>query len=244
MKANRLPATLSPLDTDRWKVLTARAPTITSEILPDVLAFCRQHAVRFLIARCPTADLGAARSMEREGFHIMDTLVYFSRDLARPMPEEPALLSVREVLPGEEGAVAHVAAKAFEAYGGHYHADPRLDRRECDAAYVDWARRSCLSRELADAVLVGTLEAEIVGFIAVRLNSEEEGEVALYAVMPGFQRRSMGRSLLVNALGWCRARRRARMIISTQITNLASLKLWTRLGFEPSNSYYTFHKWF
>jgi hypothetical protein len=34
------------------------------------------------------------------------------------------------------------------------------------------------------------------------------------------------------------------MLISTQITNVAVQKVWTRLGFEPSRSYYTFHKWF
>ena len=34
------------------------------------------------------------------------------------------------------------------------------------------------------------------------------------------------------------------MVLSTQVTNLAVQKVWSRLGFEPSRSYYTFHLWF
>jgi len=48
----------------------------------------------------------------------------------------------------------------------------------------------------------------------------------------------------LGALRWFEARGRSRMLISTQITNVAVQKVWIRLGFEPSKSYYTFHKWF
>jgi hypothetical protein len=35
----------------------------------------------------------------------------------------------------------------------------------------------------------------------------------------------------------------ARMVVSTQITNLAVQKVWVRQGFELTGSYYTFHLW-
>lgn len=244
MSAEPPAAELSPLDTQRWKVPSARAAVVTPDNLGEVLAFCRLHAVRFLVARCATDDAVTASAMEREGFHLMDTLLWFSRDLRRPLPEQTGAACIRDLAAGEEPAVARVAAEAFAGYRGHYHADPRLDRRQCDAVYADWAARSCVPGDSAGTVLVASLEGEIAGFISVRLNSEREGEVPLYAVAPSLQRRRLGHALLVGALRWCRERERTSMIISTQITNLASLKLWTRLGFEPLHSYYTFHKWF
>lgn len=244
MKADGQPARLSPLDTDRWKAVTAKASEITPENLPGALAFCREQKVAFLIARCATTELAAAQAMEREGFQLMDTLVYFSRDLARGVPEDPGQVSVRELRSGESGAVRQVASRSFSGYLGHYHADPRLDRRQCDETYTDWAERSCLFREVADEVLVATIDASIVAFATMRFNSAEEGEGVLFGVAPEAQGRGIYRSLMIGGMQWCRTRSRARMVVSTQVTNVAVQKVWTRLGFEPSKSDFTFHKWF
>jgi GNAT superfamily N-acetyltransferase len=235
---------LSPIDTARWGVKTAKATAVGPDDLPGALAFCREEDVRFLIARCSTRDLPAAQAMERSGFEIMDTLVYYALSLDGTLPGDTGSTPIRELRVGEESLVREVAGKAFQGYLGHYHADPRLDRRQCDEAYVDWAHQSCLSKEVADAVLVADLDGAIAGFATLRCNSEAEGEGVLFGVAPEAQGRGIYRSLMVNAMKWCQAQGRQRMVVSTQITNIAVQKVWSRLGFEPSVSYYTFHKWF
>lgn len=235
---------LSPLDTARWKVATAKAPDVTAERLPALLAECRSHDVRFLIARCLTSALAAAQAMEREGFQLMDTLVYFSRGLGAELPSDEAALAVRELAQGEHDAVKEVATRAFAGYFGHYHADARLERAECDALYVDWAERSCRSKELADEVLVAAPGGKIAAFATLRLNDAEEGEGVLFGVAPEAQGRGIYRALMSGAMRWFKARAAQRMVVSTQINNVAVQKVWSRLGFEPSKSYYTYHKWF
>lgn len=235
---------LSPLDTARWKVATAKASDVTAASLPALLAECRGYDVRFLIARCRTGELAAAQAMEREGFELMDTLVYFSRSLGADPPPEEAALAVRELAHGEHGAVKEVAGRAFAGYFGHYHADARLERAECDALYVDWAERSCLSEALADQVLVAAPGGRIAAFATLRLNDAEEGEGVLFGVAPEAQGRGIYRALMSRAMRWFKARAAQRMVVSTQINNVAVQKVWSRLGFEPSKSYYTFHKWF
>jgi hypothetical protein len=49
---------------------------------------------------------------------------------------------------------------------------------------------------------------------------------------------------MIGSLQWCRSQGAQRMIISTQVVNVSMQKVWCRVGFEPSHSYYTFHKWF
>ncbi|HEY3074810.1 MAG TPA: GNAT family N-acetyltransferase [Burkholderiales bacterium] len=235
---------LSALDTARWNTVTAKASGVSAESLPSLLAYCREHSVGLLIARCLTSELAAAQAMERAGFQVMDTLVYFSRGLDDDVPPDQGMVAVREAASGEHRAVKEVARRAFAGYFGHYHADARLERRQCDELYVDWAERSCLSREVADTVLVAAHAGEIVAFATLRLNDQEEGEGVLFGVAPQAQGRGIYRALMTGAMRWFKARGRSRMLVSTQITNIAVQKVWTRLGFEPASSWHTFHKWF
>ena len=183
--------------------------------------------------------------MERHGFFITDTLVYYSFFLKnKPIPEDAAGIRVRPVSPGEEFVVKDIAQGSFQGYRGHYHADPRLDRKKCDDVYTDWAYRSCFRGSLANEVMVAEYDSTPAGFATLRINSDSEGEGVLFGVAPVFQGKGIYRSLMIGGLTWCVSLGLDVMIVSTQIVNTAVQKVWTRLGFEPSHSYYTFHKWF
>jgi len=245
MGSTKNDVSLSAIDEERFGIRTARARGVTCELLPSIIAFCRANAVTLLIARCLVLELEAAQIMERDGFILMDTLVYYKRNLVqRPVPPDAGKVPVRPISLGEEEKVKAVATESFRGYFGHYHADERLDRAKCDEAYVSWAFRSCVSRDVADEVVVADSDGSIVGFATLRLSSAEEGEGVLFGVAPSAQRQGIFRSLMIGGMEWCLARGAARMVYSTQITNTAVQKVLVRLGFEPSHAYYTFHKWF
>ena len=236
---------LSGIDEERFGIRTARASGVTQASLPSLLNFCRVNEVVLLIARCPTSDLEAAQAMEQEGFLLMDTLVYYARDLQKkPVPDETGRVPVRPLRPGEEKVVGHIAAESFKGYLGHYHVDRRLDRAKCDETYISWAVRCCLHREVAHQVVLAEQGGEALGFAALRLNQPEEGEAFLIGVLPPAQGQGIYRSFILYGMKWCLSFGAKRMVESTQVTNLAVQKVWIRLGFEPSHSYYTFHKWF
>jgi len=236
---------LSAIDEDRFGIRTARAYSVTLNQLSGVLQFCRANDVKFLIARCQVYELQTVQAMEEGGFTLMDTLVYYARRLANaPIPASAEGLTIRPVRPEEAEQVSALTAKVFRGYRGHYHADPRLDRDKCDAVYASWAYRSCISRDVADEVLVAERQGMIVGFITLRIHNPEVGEGPLYGVDPSIQGHGVGRNLVIGALRWFEAHQVEKMFISTQITNLSSQKVWVRLGFEPIRAEYTFHKWF
>ena len=83
-----------------------------------------------------------------------------------------------------------------------------------------------------------------VGFATLRLNNSDEGEGVLFGVAPKAQGRGIYRSFMVKGMEWCMKKNATHMVVSTQITNTAVQKVWSRVGFEPNNAYYTFHKWF
>lgn len=236
---------LSALDLDRFGVVTARAPLVAAADVEHALAFCRSNRVRLLIARCRTEDLRAAQDLEASGARLMDTLVYFARavDPREPEPEPAPAVPVRLHRHGEAEEIQRIAADAFRGYTGHYHADPRLDPAACDAVYASWALRSCLDRAVADRVLVAELEGRVVGFLTLKARAGGEHEIVLNGVSPGAQRHGVYRSLVLGAIAQVRADAATRVVVSTQVTNIAVQRTWTRLGFEPSHSFYTFHLW-
>ncbi len=245
MPSTSLSVALSPLEKERFGIRTARADRVTLDALPDILGFCRSEKVELLIARCKAEDLPAAQALEAEGGQLMDTLVYYGRDTQKDLPTvESSSGSMRSSRAGDEEALARVAMQAFRGYSGHYHADPRLNRAKCDEVYASWTRRSCSSRDVAGEVLVYELDGEIAGFATLRLNSAEEGEGVLFGVAPQAQGRGVYKLLIVRGLEWCKSQGARRMVVSTQVTNLAVQKVWVRTGFEPLGATYTFHKWF
>ncbi len=245
MNANLEQVYLSVIDEERFGIPTARAPQVTLDTLPLVMNFCRTNDVILLIARCLCSELRAAQAMEREGFFLTDTLVYCVRDLTKGvMPSEEDGISIRAYRPGDEEAVKVVAAEAYRGYLGHYHADERLDRAKCDETYISWALRSCASRDVADEVLIAEMEGSIVGYFTLRLNNLEEGEAVVGGVRHLARGKGIYRSFIIRGMEWCLLKGATRMLVSTQITNIAVQKVWARLGFEPNYAFYTFHKWF
>jgi ribosomal protein S18 acetylase RimI-like enzyme len=235
---------ISEIDQERFGIKTARVIGLDEDNLSFILDFCAREKVNFLIARCNMTDLHAAQSMEKRGFLLMDTLVYYSFDLTRKkIPDDKGPAIVRPIRLEEEQEMIAIARASFDGYVGHYHADPRLDKIKCDEAYADWAHKAFVSRE-AENFVVGEIEGRIVGFGVLRTNNSEEGEMFLGGIHPDFQGQGIYHSFLYKAVQWCLSEKTVKLVISTQLKNLSVQKVLSKFGFEISRGYYTYHKWF
>jgi GNAT superfamily N-acetyltransferase len=236
---------ISDIDTERFGITIARALVSAYDNLHEAVRFCEESGVSMLIARCPVDETQIAQDMEEEGFRIMDTLVYYSRNLKRmPPPDVIENVTIRLIRDGEEQQVQDVAGRSFRGYYGHYHADRRLDKKKCDEGYVSWATRSSCERDDNHDVLVAVSEDRIVGFATMRLNTGIEGEGVLFGVDNNYQGKGIYKSFIIKSMQWCKKAGADCMVVSTQINNMAVQKVWSRVGFEPTRAYYTFHKWF
>jgi GNAT superfamily N-acetyltransferase len=247
---NQTTVQLSALDEARFGIKTARAAVAAPHDIGDVLAFCRTQHVLLLIARCAAAALPTVQQMERQGFLLMDTLLYYARPLgSAPLPEAAAdnAAHIRPLRPDDPADVQQVqqaATEAFRGYAGHYHADSRLPPARCDEVYVSWAVRACQDPAVADTVLLAELDGQVVGFGVLQRADAESGDGRLYGIVPAARGRGIYRALMQHSLQWCQAQGFSRMLYSTQLTNIAAQKVCVRLGFEVSHAYYTFHRWF
>lgn len=243
----------STLDSDRFGITVAKVGDIVASQADAVLEECRTRAVDLVVARCATSNLGLVHALEGVGFRLMDTLLTYG--LALPAADgapavaltdvalAPADVAVAPAGPGDADAVAAVAARAFHGYQGHYHADPRLPDDDCDATYADWARRSVLSRHVADVVLVARdPSAGVVGFSTIRVGGGT-ADGALDAVDPDQRRRGLYRALSSARISWAQAAGCTHVTVSTQITNLATQAHLADRGFRVESSAHTLHAW-
>lgn len=236
---------LSAIDEARFGVRTAKAMLGLAADVPTLLDFCRANGAELAIVRCPTLDLSIAQALECAGFFLTGTLLHLKRDLTRkPIPPKTDAVKVRPVKPGEEVVIGRLAADAFRGYRGHYHADPNLDPAKCDEVYVDWAIRSCTTPGVADEVLVAEDNGEIVGFTTLQMVSADTATSWLSGIKHAARGQHAYRSLKIQSMLWLQERGGRWNISPTLLSNIAVQKALARLGYEPSHSYYTFHKWF
>ena len=236
---------LSELDETRFGVVTAKANLDGQDNLANVTRWCVEKGVEFLIARIPVEDVYLVQDMESSGFFLTDTLIFYKNAQVNESPcNSPEGYSWRLATERDAGEVGILSEKIFNNYHGHYHADRKLNKSDCDSVYSSWAVNSCLNKNFCDAMIIIEFRTAIVGFLTVKTVGHEICEIVLNGVDPNFQNKGLYALLISLAKKWALERQLKAVIVSTQLNNLAVQKVWCRQGFEPYKSFYTFHKWF
>jgi GNAT superfamily N-acetyltransferase len=236
---------LSPLDEARFGVRTVQARNIEAGNIAELEQFCQDEQVQFVIVRVSANQLDLVQTLEANDYRLMDTIVYYAFKFGKKgIPQDSNSHKIRPQIASDIDEVIAIASESFKGYFGHYHADPRLDKAKCDEVYIDWAANSVKSRQVADEVLIVEGEKGLNGFATLRKNSAEEGEGVLFGVAPHAQGQGIYQTMMIGGMNWVQAQGASQMVVSTQVTNIAVQKVWSRLGFEMDRAYYTLHKWY
>lgn len=236
-----MPIEINAIETRRFGITAAKVIDQGASVdAINVAALAQQ--VQMLTIRVSTDDLSRVQTLEADGYRLMDTLVYYDRTLTDLAPTQDPL--IRLATPADADKVADVARMSFAGYIGHYHADPRLSDTSADAAYVEWAQNSIKACSPQSPAYVAAEGNNIHGFLTVRLNSNLEAEIVLNAVHPNMQDKGIYSRLLASSMSALKATHHERILISTQVNNVAVQRAWGRQGLRMARSYYTLHKWF
>lgn len=235
---------LSELDRLRFSSITAKAKLNEGDSVDELIRQANAMKVELLIVRLPTTSIMLAQNLEKNGAILTDTLVYFQKTkIEKYKIDLPYGCSVCNAESADAEIVEKIASETFKGYFGHYHADPRLDRVDCDSVYSSWARNSCSKGDLADEVILIKKNDEIAAFATLKKINNDDYEGVLFGVTPNYQGQGMHLKLMQLSQNWGADNGVRRFISSTQITNVIVQKNWCRVGMEPLNSFYTFHLW-
>ena len=225
----------SDLDTKRWGISTYRTKPLTKEDL-------RRYPDALVIARIDGFRLDLVQHAERIGFFLCDVLTYWrgttGRSAFKPLP--PGYWA-RPFTVADKQAVYELALETFDNYPGHYHNDPRLDKKQATEVYAQWA-----SEWTGSGIVI---EHEVCEFPRVNRKIVAFGTFAdpCELLLAGVSREHAGQGLysylVTHCMEWGFKKGQGEIEISTQVTNLAVQKVWARHGLTPHRNVYTLHRW-
>jgi GNAT superfamily N-acetyltransferase len=151
------------------------------------------------------------------GFEIEERLHLLAIDV-HALPPVPAGLTVRRLGWHQRRAVLEVDGSAFSPFW-------RFDERSLGDA-LEATPRTRFRGSPGPGGEPGLAAYAICGRAGAR------GFVQRLAVHPTFQRRGLGRGLLLDGLWWMRRRGVSRAVVNTQLDNAAALHLYQQIGFR------------
>lgn len=219
-------------------VHTAAAPP------PELFEAIRAHrapADAFYFAKCPATSVDTVRILERAQFSVVETSLTFSRPADAAFAPAPARVSVGPVQPQWCDGALDIAARAFKYT--RFHVDPDIDRTAANRVKREWIQ-SYVDGNRGDVLLVAHDGDRVLGFNAMLTIDQTAAPAAvidLIAVHPDHQHRGVGAALI--EAGTCHYRGRYSSIeVTTQASNVPSVRLYERLGFRLIRSTFVLHR--
>lgn len=190
----------------------------------------RDQGVWLVSARLP--EEAAAKALGTENFRKIETLVTLACPILEDavMPEGVRLATAADVEP-----CLDIARTAF-VYD-RFHADDRVPKAKADHLKEVWVQNSLGGR--ADAVLVVEHAGEVAGFVTCMV-SDKAAVIDLIAISSRHQGQGLG-PLLVQGVKAHYAGQRAAIHVGTQKSNVNSLSLYAKQGFQEMTSQVTYH---
>ncbi|MEO8706844.1 MAG: GNAT family N-acetyltransferase [Kofleriaceae bacterium] len=185
----------------------------------------------FYFAKVATDRVADVTALATRGFSVVDTNVTF--ELLRD-PGAPAL-PVTECSDADAEAVLAIAGSAFRY--SRFHLDPQISDDLANRIKREWIA-NYTRKSRGDALLVAHLDGKPAGFLAA-LKSHGTAVIDLVAVATDAHGKGIG-----SALTAAFAQRYAGMprLVGTQVANVPSIRLYTKLGFLLARSQYVLHR--
>ena len=168
----------------------------------------------------------------RSGFRHIETLCTLARSIGNQNGPQDF---IREAEPSDVEELEQLAISAFQF--DRFHQDSFLSDDFADEVKRRWVRNSLNGR--ADRFLIFRDQENIKGFCICLVNGRSM-VIDLIAVHPSSQGRGIGSSLLKGAL-WAYKNNADEVLVGTQLSNVSSLKLYSKHRFENVSEAETYH---
>ena len=200
----------------------------------DLLGQLSSHPL-FLYSRIPTDDLTAIESLEKFNFNLIDTNVIYDKPIWVP-PSLTGCYHLRFVNPEDRTQVVELARQLF-VYS-RFHQDPYIRKETANHIKAEWAN-NYFKGERGDQMIIASDNQSIVGFLQLILEQDKTIKIDLVGVAE--QYRGMGIASDMIRYAEKQNQNFLRIITGTQIANIASIRLYEKMGFRAVASKYIFH---
>lgn len=237
---------ISKLDTDRFGFMVAKISD-NVENPTEIVRELKKISTKLIIARIDMRNMKLINQLENLGFTYKDAQVTFSFDLKKALPvntyKEFALTSYNR---RHLSQIIEMTKNSFKGYG-HYFADDKLDKDSCLEIYVDWIKRCCENKDVADNIVVAEKSNSAIGYLALK-SKEKRNEQYLAgvigAVAPEYRKMGVFQAINVESLYLAKKLNLNSVENNVLMTNYPVMKTYTSLAYRIIRSEITMHYWY
>lgn len=189
-----------------------------------------------ITAKVATTDIATVQWLASLGFCVVDVNVQLVRECEGRASQPPQVFrgKVRLATADDEKNVAYIAREAFRY--DRFHLDPLISEEVARDVKEAWVR-NYFSGERGDAMVVAEVERTVEAFLLLLVSPGEGTTIDLIAVDPVRQ----GRGLAAAMIEFASMFEPRRFVVGTQAANIASIRLYEKLGFRVSSTQYVMH---
>lgn len=238
----------SAVESDRFGIVVERL-TVDDDAAPDdaLLAGVDRSAADVIVARWCSQSTWVPPMLSRSDRHVLPAsgLVYWGldADAAHDIPAPRPGATLRDVSgaggePGVAAALATVVADAFAGYLTHYSYNPLFPAADVLAGYQEWAVST--AADPAGIALLLEVDGAPAGMVTARRVGDDV-DILLAGIAGPFQGQGLYPLLLDRVREIAARAGAARVVISTQTSNVRVQSVWSRLGWRPYRTLETAH---
>lgn len=189
----------------------------------------------FVYTKVPAAAVDRIESLERRGFHLVDTQLTFEKRIEQPKALPRG--AVRFSRPADEEAVTETARRSFAF--SRFHLDRHIPGETADEIKARWVNNFFRGGR-GDALVVAEAGGRVAGFLLLIANGKERSlTIDLVAV----DRPCRGSGLATAMIGYAEQHlaEYETLRAGTQLANEPSTKLYEAQGFKLKTAAHVFH---
>lgn len=172
--------------------------------------------------------------LQKLGFYIVDTNIQLSLNTKM---SDTKNTNIRFANSTDEQAIKDLAKTSFKY--SRFHLDPQISEKVASKIKEEWAG-NYFNGNRGKWMVVAEYNSKVVGFLQILSKSDNIIIIDLIAVNEKNRGKGFAKDMISYAFINC-LHNDGKIEVGTQITNIASLDLYTKLGFRISSSSYVLH---
>lgn len=243
----------SKIDSDRFGIKVGKVTEdfLNNSNINQTIQDWKSEKYELIISRIKLKYPLVINNLERIGFTMKDiqhTYYFKINDIVvNNLPLKNNLFNVREYEEKDLERLIELSRIGFNNYG-HYFADNRLEKKDCLDVYSDWVINSCEDRNVSDKILVSEeiKTGKVTGYLSFKQNiknGESFSAGGMGAVDPKYRGKGVFKDMVISGLEWGNSSGQKWQEHNTLINNIPVNRVFTSIGFKPSNHVITLHGW-
>lgn len=192
--------------------------------LKKIAEKCKEKGFDYIVCQIGITELDLINEMLSNGFRIYGFPVILKKNIEGEYKKSS---HIRAYNPNDLKPLKSITKGAFQNV--HWYNNRNLDKRSIDSLYIKWLENSC--NGMAEIVFVYEKENRVLGYISCKRKGKI-GVIDLVAVHTTAKKKGIGKELVNAAQEYFKDNGVKEMEVKTEITNSASLNLYTRRNFK------------